>query len=112
MDTLILPGLFEQSNRQDTESQKTVKLGDNYSQISTTHNSDRAIWQSTSIVDGAKMASTVAALNGYAGAVPFLWRFSPEDPLKPFTCKSFSVTRLSVDVYSVSVEFQEHRSGN
>jgi phage-related protein len=95
----------------DTENKKTVKLGDGYIQSSFTHNSDRAVWQSTSILGSAEMTVATDKLNNYAGGVAFLWRFSPNDPLKPFTCKSFVVTRLVTNTWKIDVNFEEYRSG-
>jgi hypothetical protein len=109
MDTLVLAVLFANAKRQDTEYKKTARLGDGYQQNSFTHKSDRVIWQGTAMfVTTAALTASVNALNNYAGGTPFLWRFSDEDALKPFTCKSFTVQKLSVETWSLSVVFQEY----
>ena len=109
MDTLNLPGLWD-SKRQDTEVKKSVKLGDNYSQISTYPNSDRDLWNVSAVVQTQDLPTTINLLDQYKGATPFLWRFSAEDTEIPFTCREYRVTSISTNAYSVNAVFQEYRA--
>jgi phage-related protein len=108
MDTFTLPLKFD-SPRQDTQYQKTAKLGDGYNQNTITWNSDRALWQGTAILTGPAAITAKNLLESYGGT-PFLWQFSPEDPLTPFTCRSFSITYLAPQTYQFSVKFEEYRN--